>query len=53
MKPEDVNFHDAVIYRVIEDTRTDSLSFEVDYPLNWEQNLFERKLITFTDVLNY
>jgi hypothetical protein len=27
--------------------------FEVDYPTNWEANVFERRWIVFDDVLDY
>jgi len=53
MKLEDIHFHDSVIHRVIENPEADTLSFEVDYPLDWENNIFARKVIQFTDVLNY
>lgn len=53
MKLEDIHFHDSVIHRVIENTEDDSLSFEVDYPVDWGKEIYERKIIKFTDVLNY
>jgi hypothetical protein len=53
MKLEDINFHDSVIHRVTENPEEDSLSFEVDYPVDWEKEIYERKIIKFADVLNY
>ncbi len=49
----DLHLHDAVLHRVIESTVDDSLSFEVDYPVDWERGVFEPRVIIFTDVLGY
>lgn len=53
MKLNDIHFHDSVIYQVIENTNEDSLSFLVDYPVDWENDVYERKEIKFIDFLNY
>ena len=53
MKLEDIHFHDSVIHRVSENPEEDSLSFEVDYPVDWENEVYERKIIKFSNVLNY
>ena len=53
MKLNDIHFHDSVIRQVIENTEEDSLSFEVDYPADWEKNTYQRRVIIFWDVLNY
>lgn len=53
MKLDDIHFHDAIIRRVTENTEEDSLSFEVDYPVDWEKNTYEQRVIIFWDVLNY
>jgi len=53
MKLEDIHFHDSLIHRVTENTKEDTLSFEVNYPVDWERESYERKIIKFTDVLNY
>lgn len=53
MNPEDVDIHDTLIYRVVEDTEKDTLMFEVDYPIDWDQNVYERREIIFSDVLHY
>ena len=53
MKLNDIHFHDSIIYRVTEDTEKDSLTFEVDYPVDWKRSIFKRRVITFSDVLNY
>jgi hypothetical protein len=49
----DLHLHDVVLHRVIENTVDDTLSFEVDYPVDWDRNAFERRVIIFTDVLGY
>jgi hypothetical protein len=53
MNVADIHFHDSVIQRVIEFPERDELAFEVDYPTNWENNVFEIRYIVFRDVLNY
>ena len=49
----DIHFHDSVLLRVIEDPEADDLIFEVDYPVDWDNNLFEKRYIVFGDVLGY
>jgi hypothetical protein len=53
MKLEDIHFHDSVLLRVIEDLSTDDLYMEVDYPIDWENSLYEPRTIVFRDVVNY
>lgn len=48
-----IHFHDTQILKVIEDTTSDTFTMEVDYPVDWENNKFERRRIIFDDVLNY
>jgi len=48
-----IHFHDTEILRVIEDTATDILTMEVDYPVDWQNNKFEKRLLIFNNVLNY
>src|SRR4051812_18473948 len=48
-----IHFHDARIIRVVEVPSTDSVFFEVMYPVDWENNVFEPRAIAFRDVLNY
>lgn len=48
-----IHFHDAIILKVVENTAEDTLTFEVDYPTNWDDNIFERRWLTFGDVLDY
>jgi hypothetical protein len=53
MKLEDIHFHDSELICVIEYPDVDDLVFEVNYPADWENNVFERRCIVFHDVLNY
>lgn len=53
MELADIHFHDSRLRRVTELPESDDLLFEVDYPVDWENNLFERRIIRFRDVLNY
>lgn len=48
-----IHFHDTGILRVIEDTQADTLTMEVEYPVDWENNKFEPRKLIFEDVLNY
>lgn len=48
-----IQFHDAGLLQVVEDTERDTLTFEVDYPMDWESNTFARRWIVFDDALDY
>jgi len=48
-----IHFHDSRLLRALEDAAEDTLTFEVDYPTNWESNTFERRWIVFDDLLDY
>jgi hypothetical protein len=49
----DIHFHDSLLLRVVEIAESHDLLFEVEYPVDWENNLFEPRIIAFLDVLNY
>jgi hypothetical protein len=49
----DIHFHDSGLRRVVELAGPHDLLFEVDYPVDWENNVFEPRVIAFRDVLNY
>lgn len=38
---------------MVELPETDELHFEVSYPVDWENNVFEPRAIVFIEVLNY
>ena len=45
-----IHFHDTKILRVIEDCAVDTLTMEVMYPVDWEHNVFEKRLLVFDHV---
>ena len=45
-----IHFHDTQILRVIEDCVTSTLTMEVEYPVDWERDVFEKRLLVFDDV---
>lgn len=49
----DIHFHDTRILRVIEDTATDTLTMEVEYPADWENKRFVPGTLLFTNAHNY
>ncbi len=53
MDLSDIHFHDTQILRVIEDTTTDTLTMDVQYPTDWEHNSFERRSLIFSDAHSY
>ncbi|MVF14996.1 hypothetical protein FT643_23000 [Ketobacter sp. MCCC 1A13808] len=44
----EIHWHDSVIESVIEIPAKDQLIYNVQYPENWEQNIFVPKAITFS-----
>ena len=49
----DIHFHDSRLIRVVELAEPHDLLFEVMYPVDWENNVFDTRVIAFRDVLNY
>ncbi|MEI9961945.1 MAG: hypothetical protein WDM76_12675 [Limisphaerales bacterium] len=48
-----IHFHDTQILKVIEDTQTDTFTMEVEYPVDWENNQFEKRRLIFMDAIDY
>ena len=48
-----IHFHDTRILKVIEDTQSDVLTMEVNYPVDWNNNEFEKRRLVFENILNY
>jgi hypothetical protein len=48
-----IHFHDTQILKVIEDLGNHVLTMEVDYPVDWNNNEFERRRLVFENALNY
>jgi len=53
MRLEDVHLHDSVIIRVIERPDKSVLAFELDYPEDWENDVYVAKTLVFRDPLEY
>ena len=49
----EIHFHDCVLLKIVENTHDDSLEFHVEYPVDWDNDKYEIRLILFKDVLNY
>jgi len=49
----DFLIHDSTIIKVIEDTENSTLDFILDYPVDWNNNVYEKKILRFHDYLNY
>jgi hypothetical protein len=53
MSFEDIYWHDAVILGVHIDSEQAILRLEVNYPVNWEKNEYERRDIIFSNAYGY
>ncbi|MCP9752330.1 hypothetical protein [Ferruginibacter sp. HRS2-29] len=53
MNIDDHSFHDSLILGVTENTQDHYLDFVLDFPTNWEDNIFEQRVLRFTDVTFY
>jgi hypothetical protein len=49
----DFFIHDSEIITVIEDTQNDTLDFILNYPVDWDNNIFVKKILRFHNCLNY
>jgi len=50
---DEVSFHDSQILKVIENPNGQILEFIIDFPTNWEENIFEHKVLKFEGVIFY
>ncbi len=50
---EDTPFHDAMILAVTENTYDQSLDFLLDFPVDWENNVFEKRTLRLKNVVVY
>jgi hypothetical protein len=53
MSVDEIHWHDAVILGVSIDPEKSILRLKVDYPINWEDELYEHREIVFTDAYGY
>jgi hypothetical protein len=49
----DYSFHDAEILEVKESPDTQTLDYLLNYPIDWEKNVFEPMVLRFKDVYQY
>jgi hypothetical protein len=52
MNIDDFSFHDSQILEVKE-TSEQSINFLLDYCSDWQNNVFEKRILRFNDVINY
>lgn len=48
-----IHFHDTRILRISEDCEADTVTMEVDYPVDWERDIFEKRSLVFDDANSY
>ena len=53
MKISDIFIHDSEIISVIEDAQSDTIDFVINFPVDWDNDLFKKKILRFYDCLNY
>ena len=53
MTIDDFSFHDSKILEVKERTVDQTLDFIINFPTNWEENKFEKRVLRFYDVISY
>ena len=53
MNIDDYSFHDAQILNVTENSEHHSLEFLIDFPVDWNNNIFEHRILKFSDVITY
>jgi hypothetical protein len=53
MNIDDYSFHDSRILSVTENTQDHYLDFLLDFPTNWEENIFEQRILRFTEIIFY
>ncbi len=52
MNIDDFSFHDSKILEVKE-TSEQIIDFLIDFPTDWQNNIFEKRILRFKDVINY
>ena len=53
MNIDDFDFHDSLILSVAENTQEHCLEFLLDFPTNWRDDIFEQRILRFSDVIFY
>ncbi|HMO34272.1 MAG TPA: hypothetical protein PKE07_14850 [Lacibacter sp.] len=52
MNIDDFSFHDSQILEVKE-TSEQTIDFLIDFCTDWQNNIFEKRILRFKDVINY
>jgi hypothetical protein len=52
MNIDDFSFHDSQILEVKE-TSEQTIDFLIDFPTDWQNNIFEKRILRFKDVVTY
>ena len=50
---DELSFHDAMILEVKEDAFNQSIDFLLEYPVDWEKNVFEKRILRFKNAVVY
>ena len=53
MDIDDFSFHDSTILEIREFPENQILELLLDFPVDWENNLFEHRILKFNEVINY
>lgn len=49
----EISFHDSLILEVREKTADQTLDFLIDFPVDWQNDIFEKKILRFKGVIVY
>ena len=50
---DELSFHDSQILEVKENTLDQTIDFFLEFPVDWENNKFEKRALSFKDVVVY
>lgn len=50
---DELSFHDSQILEVKENSFDQTIDFLLDFPVNWDENKFEKRILRFKDVAVY
>lgn len=53
MSVDEIHWHDCSIRKVVELPEREQILFEVDYPVDWDNGVYEPHTISFDDVYTY
>jgi len=50
---DDISFHDSKILKITENVEKQSLDFLLDFPVDWNNYAYEKRILRFEDVVFY